>query len=443
MNCEYINQSLFANSDVLRVRKEFPVKIDGGANLVSEAFGLTDGYIQKICDIEIPTDFSVLFITGDSGSGKTTIATSIFPNYLPPQIPQKPLYLWNGETTEQQQEAIRVFCMCGLSDAIQFVSLYENLSDSQKARAAIAKQILDGRKTIVVDEFLSTLDRKTAKATAYSLQKSIRKSGLKLVAITSHDDLIDYLMPDVIIRGKAFPSRFMVEQTRPDTEKNPVLANIKFHYGDKTEYKYCDLGLLHYKGKYTGGTKEYLFATDNGEIVGVMVSTYNRSTGGRRISRVVVHPSYRGTGIGVALVRKYLADYPDTDVVAAMALFNPIFGVAGMERTTDSVVKSPHGLAKEISQNGFEISRWHDRSYCSTKCADPDFRAIVAKYSKHASDLVCPGGKKLTNEEICKKILDDEVTAGRVLFGLRDKRMAKYVNNPLRQEVAANVQPVP
>lgn len=410
------------------IKKEFAVKIDGGANLVSEAFGLTDGYIMKICDIEVPDEFSVLFITGDSGSGKTTIAKCMFPEYQSPKIPSCPLYLWNGETPEQQQKAIKVFCMCGLSDAIQFVSVYDNLSDSQKARAVIAKQILDGHKTIIVDEFLSTLDRKTAKVTAYSLQKSIRKNGLKLVAITSHDDLLEYLMPDVIIRGKAFPSKFTVEQRQPDTNKNPVLANIRFYYGDKAEYRICDLGLLHYKGKYTGGAKEHLFATNGAEIVGVLLSTYNRSTGGRRISRVVVHPSYRGSGIGVALVRKYLLDFPDTDVVAAMALFNPVFGVAGMERAEDSVVKSPPGLAKEISQNGFDLSIWHDRHYCTQKCKELTLRELVSKYAKYASDLVCPGGEKLTVEEIRVKILDDPITAGRVLFGLRDRRMAKYIN---------------
>ena len=72
------------------------------------------------------------------------------------------------------------------------------------------------------------------------------------------------------------------------------------------------------------------------------------STGGRRISRVVVHPSYRGVGIGCAMVKKYIADYPDTDVIAAMALYNPIFEKAGMTRVNDSSVKSPAGLRKEI-----------------------------------------------------------------------------------------------
>ena len=170
---------------------------------------------------------------------------------------------------------------------------------------------------------MSTLDRKTAKAVAYCIQKAVRSFGKRAVFITAHDDLSDYLMPDYIIRGKSFPSNFVVEKYQGDIFNNKILKDVTFRYGNKYEYKNLGLGELHYKGKYTGGTKEYLYADLNGEVIGVLVSTYRRSDGGRRISRVVIHPSYRGIGIGVAIVKKYISDFPNTDAVSYTHLTLP------------------------------------------------------------------------------------------------------------------------
>lgn len=52
----------------------------------------------------------------------------------------------------------------------------------------------------------------------------------------------------------------------------------------------------------------------------------------RTISRVVVEPRYRGLGIGVALVRRYLVAplSPVTEAIAAMGTFSRFFEAAGM-----------------------------------------------------------------------------------------------------------------
>lgn len=58
------------------------------------------------------------------------------------------------------------------------------------------------------------------------------------------------------------------------------------------------------------------------------------NAGVRVISRVVVSPAWRGRGVGVALVRHYLAQpcTPLTEAVAAMGVFCPLFTAAGMRR---------------------------------------------------------------------------------------------------------------
>lgn len=54
----------------------------------------------------------------------------------------------------------------------------------------------------------------------------------------------------------------------------------------------------------------------------------------RTISRVIIHPQWRGTGLAVRLVREYLnaPDTPLTETVASMAQFCPFFHAAGMRR---------------------------------------------------------------------------------------------------------------
>lgn len=410
----------------MRVKIEYGIQPHPDANMITEAFGIDAGYAQKICDIEIPETYDIMYITGESGSGKTSILNAMSPQRADLIIPREPLFKWCGESIEAQQRAVEILSYVGLSDATMFVNYYENLSDSQKARARIALLIINGSNPIVVDEFLSTLDRKTACAVAYCIQKVLRKFKVKAIFASAHEDIIPFLKPSHVIKGRSYPSRFSVEAYNPK-EENIILNNTVCFYGDKNLYRDLYLGDIHYKGKYTGGTKEYLFAKYDGEIIGCLVSIYRMSDGGRRIARVVVHPSYRGIGIGRSMVQKYLSDYKDVDVVASMAKFNPIFERAGMLRSADSKVRSPTGLKAELQNNGFDVKSWFSKSYCEEFMMDSKHRLILSKYAKYATNLVQPGGAHLSAEEIGDKITQDSVTAGRVLYGLRDRTLAKFV----------------
>lgn len=333
--------------EYINVKKEFYYNPTVITSNIAECFGLGGGYTKRICDINIPKDFSVLYITGDSGSGKTSILNEIVGHYKNEEIPlDKPLSHWCGDTQEDEQKAINLLSLCGLSDATMFISKYEFLSDSEKARARMFLELKSEKQLIAIDEFLSTLDRKTAKSLAFCFQKAVRKLGKRLIAVTAHDDLVEYLKPDILVTGYSYPSHFKVERMEYN-DTNPFVNKVKLMYVDKNAYRDLRLGELHYKGKYTGGTKEFLFASYNDEIIGCLVSIYNMSTGGRRISRLVVHPSYRSIGIGRMMVEKYISDYPNTDVIAAMALYNKVFEKAGMIRIDDSKILSPKGMRKK------------------------------------------------------------------------------------------------
>src|SRR5699024_11787905 len=127
------------------------------------------------------------------------------------------------------------------------------LSDSQKKRAEIVRMVLDGNKIIVIDEFLSTLDRLTAKSISYNIKKNFDSLGIKLVVATAHTDLEEYLKPDVIVKGVSFPSRFTVVERNPGEYKdNPITNKVTLRKVSKEEYREEVIGEVHYKGKYSG-----------------------------------------------------------------------------------------------------------------------------------------------------------------------------------------------
>lgn len=415
----------------IHINKEFVTSEIRGGNLIAESFGIQGGFVVRIADIHIPADFDIIYITGESGSGKTTILKELAEAYgtklsgIDESYKNVPLFLAMGE--ENEVDTLRVLTSVGLSDATLWLNTYHELSDSQKARYEIAVRMMQDD-VVFVDEFLSTLDRETAKAVAFGIQKAIRRAHKKLIVTTAHEDLYEYLKPDVSVVGRAFPSRFEVIHNKPDAD-NPITKYLRIEYGTKDDYKRERLGELHYKGKYTGGTKEHLFAYYNGKTVGVLVSTYNMHTGGRRISRVVVHPSYRGCGIGQALIRRYISDFPNTDVVASMALYNPVFEKAGMVRENDVVIVPPNGLREKLKSFCFDEDKWQDKKYLNAFCKSEAVRKMLMGYANKASRLVCPAGNYLTESEISAKIESSPQTASTVLFGLRPRTMAKYVNH--------------
>lgn len=407
------------------INKNYEIKPIDEANNITEAFGIEGGYKNVIfSDLYFPEELpSIIYITGESGCGKTTILKELGYNEEIINIPEEPLFMWCGD----EMKSLSLMSMVGLSDATLFVSTYNELSDSQKARARIYYHLISEIEVIVVDEFLSTLDRKTAMSVAYSIQKAIRKEKKKLIAVTAHNDLEEYLQPDLCYKGKSFPSRWEIKEGRL-FKGNPYIERIKFRYEDKVWYRNNNLGSLHYKGKYTGGTKEYLVMSLDGEDIGFILGTYRMSDGGRRISRFVLHPSYRSIGLGQLLIKRYLRDFPNADVISVMGKYNKVFENSGMKRVDDVIIKEPKDILKSIELLGFDKLNWYSRSYCKSFCQSEEVRKTIANYSDKLSYLVCPGGVYLPKEEVAKIIVNNKDLCGRVLWNVRPKTMAKYVN---------------
>ena len=156
----------------------------------------------------------VLFVTGPSGGGKSTILRLIAnaaaahglavidASHLP-EPRNVPLVDGFDQPLEQTMELL---ARAGLADAFVMLRRPCELSDGQRWRLRIAQMIDEAEQRrresgalLLIDEFGATLDRLTAKIIARNVSRWVRSARHGLVCATTHDDLLESLEPDVLV----------------------------------------------------------------------------------------------------------------------------------------------------------------------------------------------------------------------------------------------------
>lgn len=201
------------------------------ANVLRAAamFGLgVDGQRDRVIvpPLQLTLDTGrILFITGASGGGKSTLlrliadaltsdtwrhnARVIRFDHLP-DPPDAPLVDAFPDTA--LEETLALLSLAGLADAFVMLRTPGELSEGQRYRLRLAQAahaVLsapeDGRLAVILaDEFGSTLDRITAKTIARNVRRWVKRDGsatraICFIAATTHDDLLEALEPDVVI----------------------------------------------------------------------------------------------------------------------------------------------------------------------------------------------------------------------------------------------------
>ena len=118
------------------------------------------------------------------------------------------LKLRRGLLDDVADEATRLFIRaatlsaCGLGEARLMLRTPAELSDGQRDRFRIAyalSKCTEGS-FVVLDEFTAALDRTLAKVVAFNVRKLVTRSGVGLLAATTHEDIVDDLQPDLLVR---------------------------------------------------------------------------------------------------------------------------------------------------------------------------------------------------------------------------------------------------
>lgn len=256
---------------------------------------------------DLDTPYQVGLIVGASGSGKTTLAAQVFGQDVfrtvlkptEPVIDQFPAGFTYDECAE-------MLAGVGLTSVPCWIRPAHTLSNGQKARAECALQLarsVDETGTVAIDEWTSVVDRTVAKVMSHCVQKHARRSGKRIVLLSCHYDVHDWLNPDWVIDCNAqsytdrrAESRHFIRSEKLHFEIRPV-GRESWRYFSKYHYLSDRLpgGIIFCYGLFLGDT----------QIGFQCLANYVPVTPGTQMklhsNRTVIHPDYAGMGLGIKL----------------------------------------------------------------------------------------------------------------------------------------------
>lgn len=259
----------------------------------------------EIDNVDLSGDWNIGVVVGPSGSGKTSIGKMIFGenkiyDYHEGWDGNKPIIdciAPDGDFNEVTGALSNV----GLGDVPAWLRPFRVLSNGEQFRAGLARMICERPNEIVVDEFTSVIDRQIARIGSQAFQKSWRKNNPKgkVVLLTPHYDILEWLQPDWVIDTKTKTFQRGLPQQRPKIELQIWKVNQSYWRFYKPHY-YLDLPMP------VAG--EYFIGTVDGELACHMCVTPRFEIKGYRGTRLVTMPEWQGAGVGSRFLN-FIAQY--------------------------------------------------------------------------------------------------------------------------------------
>ena len=240
-------------------------------------------------------DWKIGLIVGPSGSGKTSIGQMIAKNGIydlyanwPNDMPIIDAIAPDGDFNAVTGSLAAV----GLGDVPAWLRPFNVLSNGEKFRAGLSRLICESPNDVVIDEFTSVIDRQIARVGAAAFQKSWRKTGKRIVLLSCHYDIVDWLQPDwVYDTREARLSRDCLRRPKIKLDIYKVSGSAWRYF---KEHYY--LNLPH------PVAAEYFVGVVDGEIVAHAAVTPLFTAKAYRATRLVVMPEWQGVGVGTAFL---------------------------------------------------------------------------------------------------------------------------------------------
>jgi GNAT superfamily N-acetyltransferase len=265
-------------------------------------FDLQSNAIQErfTGSINLSDTWQIGLIVGKSGTGKTTIAKQLFPDcYITNFEYNHDNILDDMPENKSVQDIVTTFNCVGFSSPPSWLKPYHVLSNGEKMRVDLARAILSDSDMFVFDEFTSVVDRQVAQIGSFAMQKAIRKTKKKFIAVTCHFDVEDWLLPDWI-----FNTDTMTFQNLEGQKKNrPEIKFEIFKTADKSIWKM--FAKYHYLNhSHNDASSVYVGIIDDNiaGFISVIHFPHPKVKNMKRVHRLVVLPDYQGIGIGVKML---------------------------------------------------------------------------------------------------------------------------------------------
>lgn len=251
---------------------------------------------QSWC-VDVPIedqDWSVGLVVGPSGSGKSSLASYLWPDELVRE------YSWSRDAAILDdfpenmsiRDITKLLVSVGLGSVPGWLRPFSTLSTGEAFRATIARALAETEDCVAVDEFTSVVDRHVAQIASHTIQKTVRNTGRQFIAVTCHYDVVDWLQPDWVLdmAGGTFSWRSV--QPHPPIE-------LRIHQVDHSAWRvfaphHYLTGELHKAAWCFGAFNE------DGECVGFtsyIHFPHAKAKNIKRLHRTVVLPDWQGVGI--------------------------------------------------------------------------------------------------------------------------------------------------
>ena len=175
-------------------------------------------------NIELPEKWNIGLICGGSGTGKSTIAKELFYDNIIDNFEwtdESVLDNMNKDLTTEEIE--KMFYSVGFGSVPSWLKPYKVLSNGEKMRVNLARALLE-KDFIVFDEFTSVVDRQVAKTACIAINKALKNTNKKFIAISCHKDIIEWLQPDWLFDTDTMQQVFQLAHDQKKDFKSGVVG---------------------------------------------------------------------------------------------------------------------------------------------------------------------------------------------------------------------------